>query len=215
MILILLAMILVSNLSAEGAPVKAGLVTSFSPTGVDKNVANNAAFKVTFAEPIVPKEKVGQVLPVEDFPFEVMPSIQAEGRWLDQSTFSASLLAPLNMATAYIASIKEDLKTLKGKNVGGGAYSFRTAAPSLLSARATASGGREVNVRLDFNMPVFPSRLRGFLTISDTQGRRLEYRISGGVSKSVNASVAAGGNNRLLVRIAAGLTGEAGNLAFE
>ena len=39
---------------------------------------------------------------------------------MDQRTFSASLLAPLDMGTSYVAEIKDDLKNLKGKSIGAG-----------------------------------------------------------------------------------------------
>ena len=209
-------------LSGTVASANSGLITSFSPAGLGESVANNVTFRVVFAEPMVSQEEIDRVLPVEEFPFNVMPQIQAEGRWLDQSTFSASLLAPLDMATLYSASTREGLRTLGGRIVSTEIFSFRTAAPALESARATATGDgrrnrREINVRLDFNMPVFPSRLRGFLTISDSAGRQLEYRLSGGVSASVNATVTAGDfqDGELNVRIAAGFTGNTGNLAME
>ena len=207
-------------LSGTGASANSGLITSFSPAGVDESVANNVTFRVVFAEPMVSQEETGQAIPVEDFPFSVMPPIQAEGRWLDQSTFSASLLAPLNMATLYSASTREGLRTLGNRVVRPETFSFRTAAPALESARATAMSGRgrrrEINVRLDFNMPVFPSRLRGFLTIHDAAGRQLEYRLSGGVSSSINATVIANDlPGELHIRIASGFTGSTGNLALE
>ncbi|MCL2010570.1 MAG: MG2 domain-containing protein [Synergistaceae bacterium] len=209
-------MVLSSSMPLEGAPADTGLITSFSPTG---NVGNNVTFIVSFAEPVAPWEKVDEALSGEDFPFTVTPSIQAEGKWLDQSTFLASLLAPLNMGTKYTVSIKEDFKTLNGKSIGSGTYSFQTAAPSLLAAQATVTSDREVNVRLDFNMPVFPNRLRGFLSITDVRGRQLEYRITGGVSTTANATVYTRAenlpNSQLNVRIAAGLTGERGNLVLE
>jgi hypothetical protein len=172
---------------AEAAP--ANRVASFVPAG---QVANNAAFKMTFKDAIVEQKDVGKVVAVEDFPFVVTPSIQAEGKWLDQRTFSASLLAPLEMATAYAASVKDNLKTLRGRGVGAGTYAFRTSPLTLLAARAASfRDNRGVEIQLDFNIPVSPARLRGFLAISVPGGvlNHLNYQTSGFTSKTLRVSV--------------------------
>ena len=107
---------LVFAFPTEGAPARTSGsgVASFTPTG---KVANNVAFKVTFTDPMVSQKEVGKSLPVEEFPFVVTPAVQAEGKWLDQRTFSATLLAPLDMATVYsdlIINLQEILFAKEG-----------------------------------------------------------------------------------------------------
>ena len=77
-------------------------VQSFAPTG---RVADNVSFRVVFRNPMVDKKATGKAVDVEDFPFSVTPSIQAEGKWTNDRTFTAKLLAPLRMATAYTATL--------------------------------------------------------------------------------------------------------------
>ena len=188
---------------------------SFTPTG---RVSNNVAFKMTFKDAIVSQGEVGQALPVSDFPFVVTPQIQAEGKWVDQHTFSASLLAPLEMATAYTASVKSELKTLRGRKAPAGTYAFQTAPLSLLSARATATRNNEIDLQLDFNIPVSPARLRGFLSIAHVNGRGTEFRLSGVAAKTLHVAVPVNNLNetvRLNMRLAAGLVGEVGSLGLE
>ncbi|MDR1048600.1 MAG: hypothetical protein LBL51_02500, partial [Synergistaceae bacterium] len=185
-------------------------VTSFSPTGT---VTNNVAFKIAFDSAIAAKKDVGTVLSVSEFPFVVTPAIQAEGKWLDQRTFSASLLAPLEMATAYSATLREGLKTQSGRSVKAGAkFTFQTSGLALLSVDAAHMNG-EANIRLDFNMPVSPSRLRGFFSVAenDYAGYRQFYVVSDVPSKTMHVNVSIGEitqTRRLNVRLAAGLTGE-------
>ncbi|MDR1874406.1 MAG: hypothetical protein LBQ90_05245 [Synergistaceae bacterium] len=215
--LLFLWLVLPGPLSAEAAS-KSG-VASFVPVG---KVANNVAFRVVFTEAVAPKDVIGKSLGVPDFPFTVTPAIQAEGRWLDNRTFSASLLAPLDMATVYSVTVRDDLKNLRGRRIeGGNKYTFQTDPPSLVSLRATNSANGTVNMRLEFNMPVSPSRLQGFLKV--TRGREgipVSFRTEGQRAEktlSVTLWPEASGRQsslQLNVRIAAGLTGEVGTLGF-
>lgn len=203
---------------AEAAPAKTppGGVASFVPTG---KVANNVAFKVVFTEAVTSKDAVGKILSIQEFPFTVTPAIQAEGKWLDGRTFSASLLAPLDMGTVYTATVRDDLVNLKGKNIGvGGKYRFQTDALSLVSVRAAGVRNGEVSIQFDFNMPVEPSRLQSFLNIAYDNGSTLPFRVIGGRSSpTLRASTTVGGFSspfRLNVRVAAGLTGDTGILGL-
>ncbi|MDR1649076.1 MAG: Ig-like domain-containing protein, partial [Synergistaceae bacterium] len=207
--------------AAEGAS-KHG-VASFSPSGT---AADNATLKITFDEAIVAKNETGKVLPVSEFPFVTTPPVQAEGKWLDRRTFSATLLAPLDMATAYTVTVREGLKSQRGRPVGAGAvFTFQTSPLRLLNAAATQTGkGGEVDLRLDFNMPVSPSRLRGFLSVTATaeensgKTRKMDYRASAGLAmKTIHATVPIDDfkeSFNLSVRLAAGLTGETGTLGL-
>jgi uncharacterized protein YfaS (alpha-2-macroglobulin family) len=195
-------------------------VASFSPSGT---AADNAALKIVFDEAIAAKNETGKVLPVSEFPFVTTPPVQAEGKWLDRRTFSATLLAPLEKATAYSVTVREGLKSQRGRPVGGGAvFTFQTSPPQLLNAAATQTGKGEVDIRLDFNMPVFPSRLRGFLSVTAAENsgtpRKMDYRVSSSLAaKTIHATVPIGDFKKsfgLSVRLAAGLTGETGTLGL-
>ncbi|MDR3265729.1 MAG: hypothetical protein LBT15_06940, partial [Synergistaceae bacterium] len=217
--MVLLLWLAVALSPAEAAS-KSG-VASFVPTG---QVANNVAFKVVFTEAVAPKDVIGKTLPVSEFPFTVAPAFQAEGQWLVNRTFSASLLAPLGMGTAYAVTIPGGLKNLKGKSIGGGGkYAFQTEALSLVSVHAANiynSYDEAVSVRLEFNMPVDPSRLRGFLrfTLGRGQGSPLSFRINANRPDRVLPVTVQTGEIiepvQLNVRVAAGLTGETGTLGL-
>jgi uncharacterized protein YfaS (alpha-2-macroglobulin family) len=174
---------------------------------------------MTFNDAIVSQKEVGKTLPVSDFPFVVTPQIQAEGKWLDTRTFSVSLLAPLEMATGYTASVKSGLKTVKNRNVPAATYSFQTDPLLLLGARAVGTNNDAVDIQLDFNIPVSPARLRGFLSVANDSGS-LSFRLSGTAAKTLHAMVPVGVSNLyhtlvLTMRLAAGLTGEVGTLGLE
>ncbi|MDR1138240.1 MAG: Ig-like domain-containing protein, partial [Synergistaceae bacterium] len=217
-LLVLLGFVLLGSVplhSAEGAP-KNGVV-SFSPSGI---AADNAVFKIVFDEPVAASEQTGKTLPVSDFPFVVTPSIQAEGQWLDRRTFSATLLAPLEMATRYSAAVREELKSQSGRPIGEGVnFTFQTAPLRLLNATAAQTGDGNVDIQLDFNIPVSPVRLRGFLSVkaSDRVGMTHWIQPSGFAAKTLHLFVELGNlyeTCELSIRLAAGLTGEAGTLGL-
>jgi uncharacterized protein YfaS (alpha-2-macroglobulin family) len=218
-LLVLLGFVLLSGVplphSAEGAP-KNGVV-SFSPSGT---AADNAVFKIVFDEPVAASKETGKTLPVSDFPFVVTPPIQAEGKWLDQRTFSATLLAPLEMATRYSAAVREGLKSQSGRLMGEGVkFTFQTAPLRLLSATAAQTGDGSVDVQLDFNIPVSPVRLRGFLSVKARGWSSPNNWIqpSSFASKTLHVFVELGTFREpceLSIRLAAGLTGEVGALGL-
>ncbi|GHS97286.1 membrane protein [Synergistales bacterium] len=199
--------------AAEGKPSKD--VASFTPTG---SVANNVALKITFKDAMAAKNLIGETLSVAEFPFEVTPSLSAEGKWLDARTFQASLLEPLSMATAYSAKTKAGLKTLRGREIASGTYSFETSPLSLVSVGAAVLRSGEADIRLNFNIPVAPMRLRGFLSITDEQERKVAFSVPHGIpSKTLHISLPINRLDRTLrlnVTLLAGLTGDAGSLGL-
>jgi uncharacterized protein YfaS (alpha-2-macroglobulin family) len=122
------------------------------------------------------------------------------------------------MATGYTAAVKDGLKNLKGRNVPAGTYAFQTNPLSLLSARATGTNHNEIDIQLDFNIPVSPSRLRGFLSIRGIGGESMMYRLSGIAAKTLHVTIPVSDQSRTItlnVHLAAGLTGETGALGLE
>lgn len=161
---------------------------------------------------------MGKSVDVDEFPFEVTPEIQAEGKWTDQKTFVASLLAPLEMGTAYKAKVKKDLADLSGKKIGSGTFAFQTEGLELESVKAVNVKGDYVSLQLNFNIPVIPARLKGFMSVQDEEGKALNYNISSNApSKTMLASFyneKSGEVRKFKLQLAAGLTGVTGKLGL-
>ncbi len=191
-------------------------IQSFAPTG---SVADNVSFRVVFRNPMVDKKATGKPVDVEDFPFTVTPSIQAEGKWTNDRTFTARLLAPLRMATAYTATLNEGLKDRRGNPVGQGTFRFQTDSPEPTDIKAIMDRNGRALFTLTFNMKVDPNRLKGFLRVLNEQGKALDYSFNGALpSRSVRVSVPVeqrASRQKFTVRIAAGLTGSEGDLALK
>jgi uncharacterized protein YfaS (alpha-2-macroglobulin family) len=125
------------------------------------------------------------------------------------------------MGTLYTATIRENIKNLKGQTVAAGtSYTFQTDPLSLVSLRTSALNRDMITLRLEFNMPVDPSRLRGFLKVtSDQNGQSpLSLGVNAGRPETVlPVTVRVGdltGPRRIFLRLAAGLTGEKGTLGL-
>ena len=162
-------------------------VQSFAPTG---KVADDVFFKVVFRNPMVDKKATGKAVDVEDFPFTVTPGIQAEGKWTNDRTFTAKLLAPLKMATAYTATLNEGLKDRRGSPVGQGTFRFQTDSPEPTDIKATMDRNGRALFTLTFNMKVDPNRLKGFLRVLNEQGKALDYSSNGALpSRAIRVSV--------------------------
>jgi uncharacterized protein YfaS (alpha-2-macroglobulin family) len=206
------------NPASRAARGKSASVASFAPVG---KAADNPAFRVEFSDAIVAQEALDKPLELKDFPFTVTPAIRAEGKWVDQRTFTATLLAPLDMATVYTASVREGLKALDGKNVAPASYGFQTDPPKLLSARAVVLPDRnQAEINLEFNISIPHSRLRNFLSVQLQQRNRGRSGVSSyeitGTSKAPRVYVSVGSlPTTLTVRLAAGLTGDVGTLGLE
>ena len=195
-------------------------IQSFAPTG---RVSENVSFRIVFKEPMVSQKDVNKTVGPEGFPFTVSPAIQAEGKWQDSRTFRASLLAPLDMGTAYVAAVREGLQSLKGKKIGSGTFRFQTDSLSVNGVRTVRERNGRAALVFDFNTPVDPSRLKGFLSVRDEKGNAVSYSLSGSFpSKTLRAmlSIFKGSTEtpsarELSVKIAAGLTSGSGPLGLE
>lgn len=193
-------------------------VQSFAPTGT---VPDNVSFRAVFRNPVVNKNQTGKVITPENslFPFEVNPPLQLEGRWQNERTFTAKLLAPLRNATTYTATLREDLKDRRGTKIGPGTFRFQT--EGLAPTDIKASMGRYGNAyfTLSFNMRIDPARLKGFMRILNSEGREMPYNINGGLpSRVIRVSVPVeqtSSRQRFTVKIAAGLKSGEGDLGVE
>lgn len=219
---ILAIMIIILAASASySAPARPNMppgVQSFAPTGT---VPDNVSFRAVFRNPVVNKNQTGKIITPENnlFPIEINPPLQLEGRWQNERTFTAKLLAPLKSATTYTATIKENLRDRRGNAIGPGNFRFQT--EGLSPTDIKASTGRDGNAyfTLSFNMRVDPARLRGFMKILNAQGREVAYNITGALpSRTIRVSVPIekiSSRQRFTVNIAAGLKSGEGDLGIE
>ena len=217
-IFLVLALVLVSCSQAFSASNMPRGVQSFAPTGT---VPDNVSFRIVFRNPVVTKAQTGKIITPENqlFPFEVNPPLNLEGRWQNERTFTAKLLAPLQAATTYTAALRDGLKDRRNGKIGPGVFNFQT--EGLSPTDITASMGRDGNAyfTLGFNMRVDPARLKGFMRIVDAQGKELPYSIVGALpSRTIRASVPvqkSSSRQRFTVKISAGLKSGEGDLGIE
>lgn len=193
-------------------------VQSFAPTGT---VPDNISFRAVFRNPVVTKAQTGKTLTPENslFPFEVNPPLQLEGRWQNERTFTAKLLAPLRSATTYTATLRENLKDRRGGKIGPGTFRFQTEGLSPTDIHASMGKDNNAYFTLSFNMKVDPARLKGYMRIINEQGKELAYSINGALpSRTIRASVPVqktSSRQRFTVRIAAGLKSGEGDMGIE
>ncbi|MBR1486479.1 MAG: hypothetical protein IJ597_04410, partial [Synergistaceae bacterium] len=193
-------------------------VQSFAPTGT---VPDNVSFRAVFRNPVVNKNQTGKIITPENslFPFEVNPPLQLEGRWQNERTFTAKLLAPLRNATTYTATLREDLKDRRGNKIGPGSFRFQTEGLSPTDVKASMGRNGNAYFTLSFNMRIDPARLKGFMRILDAQGREMNYNINGGLpSRVIRVAVPVekiSSRQNFTVKIAAGLKSGEGDLGFD
>ncbi len=193
-------------------------VQSFAPTGT---VPDNVSFRIVFRNPVVTKSQTGRTITPENslFPFEVNPPLNLEGRWQNERTFTAKLLAPLQSATTYTATLRDGLKDRRGGRVGPGTFRFQTEGLSPTDIKASMGRDNNAYFTLGFNMRVDPARLKGYMRILDAQGKELPYSIVGALpSRTIRASVPvqkSSSRQRFTVKISAGLKSGEGDLGIE
>lgn len=218
--LLTLLLLLASN-AALSAPARSGLpagVRSFAPTGT---VPENVSFRIVFNNPIVNKAQTGKAITPENqlFPFEVNPTLQLEGRWQNERTFTARLLSPLRNATTYTATLKDGLKDRRGTSIGPGEFRFQTEGLSPSDIRASMGKDGNAYFTLTFNMRVDPARLKGYMRIISPEGKEMPYSINGALpSRTIRASVPMKktySRQKYTVKISAGLKSGEGDLGID
>ena len=219
---LLMLMILLLGVScAYSAPARSNMpagVQSFAPTGT---VPENVSFRVVFRNPVVNRNQTGKNITPENnlFPFEVNPPLQLEGRWQNERTFTAKLLAPLQAATTYTATLRDNLRDRRGGRIGPGEFRFQT--EGLSPTDISASMGRDNNAyfTLTFNMRIDPARLKGYMRILNAQGQEMRYTINGALpSRVIRVAVPVqktSSRQRFTVHIAAGLKSGEGDMGIE
>ena len=211
----ILTLLPINACAAQKNPIPKG-IQSLAPRGT---VTDNVSFRIVFKNPIVQKSSVGKSFGTSDnlFPFTVQPQIQAEGKWINERTFTAHLLAPLKNATSYTATFRNNLKDRRGSKISG-SFEFQT--ESLSPGDIKASMGRDGRAYFDmnFNMRVDPARLKGFLSVLNPKGLEVPYKINGALpGKNIRISVP---NERspqrqiFTIKIASGMKSSEGDLGI-
>lgn len=180
---------------------------SFFPTGT---AVENQKFKAVFPSKMVEDNQIGKLVAPEEFPFKVEPAIIADGTWENSTTFTASLIVPLPKATVFTVTFKN-----------GETFKFNTEPLKLISAvqadYSDESGIPEARIKLEFNMPVSPQRLSGFLSLTTSAKKKLQFSLQGALpSKTIYLDVKLKGINdgKVILSIANGLTGSVGTLGL-
>ena len=193
-------------------------VQSFAPLGT---VPENVSFRVVFRNQVVTRAQTGKTITPDNslFPFEVNPPLQLEGRWQNERTFTAKLLSPLQSATTYTATLRENLRDRRGGRIGPGTFRFQTEGLSPTDIRASMGRDNNAYFTLGFNMRVDPARLKGYMRILDSQGKEMPYTINGSLpSRTIRAAVSVpktSSRQRYTVKIAAGLKSGEGDMGIE
>ena len=218
LLILILLLIPSAAFSASARSGKIAGVRSFAPTGT---VPDNVSFRAVFDNPVVSKAQTGKAITPENslFPFAVNPPLQLEGRWQNERTFTARLLAPLRNATTYTATLREDLKDRRGNHIGPGEFRFQTEGLSPSDIKASMSRDGNAYFTLTFNMRVDPARLKGYMRIISPEGKEMPYSINGALpSRTIRASVPVNktpSRQRYTVRISAGLKSGEGDLGID
>ena len=220
-IFLTLLILLMSVNLAYSAPARSGLpagVQSFAPTGT---VPENVSFRIVFRNPVVNRNQAGKLITPENnlFPFEVNPPLQLEGRWQNERTFTARLLAPLKGATTYTATLRDNLRDRRGNNIGPGSFRFQTEGLSPTDIQASMGKDGNAYFTLNFNMRIDPARLKGFMRIKNSAGRELAYNINGALpSRTIRVAVPVektSSRQKFTVTIAAGLKSGEGDMGID
>ncbi|MBQ7577524.1 MAG: alpha-2-macroglobulin family protein [Synergistaceae bacterium] len=216
-LLVLLMCVTVSQAAAPRSNMPAG-VQSFAPTGT---VPENVSFRIVFRNPVVNRSQAGKMITPENrlFPFEVNPPLQLEGRWQNERTFTARLLAPLKGATTYTATLRDNLRDRRGNQIGPGSFRFQTEGLSPTDIQASMGKNGNAYFTLNFNMRIDPARLKGFMRIKNSEGRELAYNINGALpSRTIRVAVPvqkSSSRQRFTVTIAAGLKSGEGDMGID
>ncbi len=205
------------SLAAQKSSLPNG-IQSLAPRGT---VPNSVSFRIVFKNPVVQKSSIKKTLATSDnlFPFTVKPAIQAEGKWVNEHTFTAQLLAPLKNATQYEATFRPGLKDRKGVKISG-KFNFQTESLATTDISASIGNGGRAHFDMNFNMRVDPARLKGYMSVLDSTGRAIDYSINGSLpGKNIRLTIpvddSIANRQTFTVKIAAGMRSSEGDLGFD
>ncbi|MDD4836030.1 MAG: MG2 domain-containing protein [Dethiosulfovibrio sp.] len=187
-------------------------VKSFSPQG---EVTGKPEIKVIFSSPVVESGLLGKVLPDDQVPLIVEPSVKGSCVWDSVDTLVLVPGKPLTPATEYRASMKA-VRDLSGRLLAGPqSFSFNTAPLKLKSIRQVEfTPYRELTLRFEFSLPIPPQRLLGFVsaTSDGTVVRLIPQGESPSKSVSVKTEYVPG--EKVSVKVGKGLASDLGPLGL-
>ncbi len=214
-----LAALLFGAFLAAPARAKDVTVSDFSPRGRLTGDQPRPSFTVVFSGDVVPASKLDAPLTGGDVPIKFRPALEGTAKWVAPDTLVFTPSANLRPATRYAADFGPGgLRTADGTLVGG-AQSFEFTTPPLKFERVSLLGlsaDRRATLKIDFNVPVSPVRLRGFLSLYDEQGASVGYAVRGaapGAEVLVDTREIWGKSLRLVIN--PGLMPDKGDLPLE
>lgn len=192
-------------------------VKNFSPQG-EVN-AERPKITVTFSDAVVEKSRVNKPLTGAGVPLKFRPALPGTARWISTDTLVFTPGKDIMPATRYVADFGPGgLKTVSGSLVAG-PQTFEFHGPAMRFANAGIIGiapNRSLTLNLEFNAPVSPVRLRGFLTIYNDEGASVNYNIQGAApGRTVTVKTSPVRGKSVKIAVAAGLLPDTGDLPQE
>lgn len=213
LLMVLAALILFGGVGGVEGAVQDGefSVATFTPQGI---VKGKPAVTVVFSQPAAAKESVGRPVAADKLPLTFSPRLRGEGKWTDEKTFVFTPSSALPQATLFRCTVSDALRDLQGRRLSGRqTFEFSTEALKLLSVRQSDFSNDRATLDLNFNLPVTPQRLRGFLTILNEQKGTVEYTVFGNAPASmVQVAFYPSDASKFTAVVAPGLTSDAGPL---
>ncbi len=147
---------------------------SYSGTGGGKG-----AFRLQFSQAMLDPAKtpLGQAVAPEQLPFTLTPPVAGEGKWADQNTLIFTSYEAIPRATAISLAFREGAAALNGVKLVQAPVSF-TPYPFIFSAQQVryAKDGT-VSIRLDFYCKIDPAKVKGALTVTAKDGKKLPFEL--------------------------------------
>ncbi len=188
-------------------------VESFRPEG---RVEPQGKITVRFSEPMVPAQELGK--PVTTAPVTFEPAIPGRFEWKNPRTLRFLPDKPLPRATAFVATLSEDLMSLAGHPLADDAvFSFHTPPLELVDVTQIAFSRRgETTLALEFNDKVEPQQVARHLKLESPGGRTVKYDLHGRApSRRVVVRTRPFHERKLVVKLSAGLRGQSGPMGIE
>ncbi|MCR4439803.1 MAG: MG2 domain-containing protein [bacterium] len=179
----LLALLIGSGTSwvARSSPQEPFAAVATTPKGPVASLADCRSIVVTFNQPMVPLQALGEV--ATEGPLLIEPPLAGTYRWLGTTSLAFVPKDTLPYATRFAVKVPAGVTALSGERLAQEvAWEFETPRPLLTSVQPEdgASGVLlEEAVVLFFNIPMAPDRARPYLSWSEEKtGRAISFTVS-------------------------------------
>jgi len=147
-------------------------LTNLLPKANATDVEVDAAIAVSFNQPVVPLGAEASLLPPA---FNITPSVEGRGEWINTSTFIFYPEPAMLGGTEYTVSISEDLRTVSEVGVDRtvvNAWKFLTSRPRVVSLSPSPENPipPDSAVKLTFNQPMDRQSVQLSFVLSGTDG---------------------------------------------